>query len=75
MPFIEHQEGIDLGAVQMHDRQWTLGQVINAVIRAGLTITYFNEYPQPFWNQFEAIPADLLRRLPHTYTLMARKNG
>jgi SAM-dependent methyltransferase len=73
MPFIERAEGIDPAAVPMHDRQWTLGQVINAVIRAGLTITYFNEYPEPFWNQFEAIPEDLIRRLPHTYTLMAEK--
>jgi SAM-dependent methyltransferase len=73
MPFIQRIEGLDPASITMHDRQWTLAQVINAVIHAGLTITCLNEYPQPFWGQFPNIPEDLLSRLPHTYTLMARR--
>jgi SAM-dependent methyltransferase len=72
-PFIDDQEGIDPAGVRMHDRAWTLGQILNAVIQAGLRIEFFNEYPIPFWNQFENIPPKLLVRLPHTFTLMARK--
>jgi SAM-dependent methyltransferase len=72
-PFIERQEGIDPAGTTMHDRAWTLGQILNSLIRAGLRIEYFDEYPIPFWNQFPEIPPDLLRRLPHTFSVLARK--
>ena len=72
-PFIERQEEVLPGALSLHDRQWTLGQVINAVIRAGLRIEFFDEYPLPFWGQFPEIPEDILKRLPHTFTLLAQK--
>ncbi len=72
-PFIDRQEGIDPAAYHPHDRQWTLGQIINTVIGAGLRITFFQEYPHAFWNQFENIPEALLHRLPHTFSLMAVK--
>ena len=72
-PFIDRQKGIDPTIVQLHDHQWTLGQIINSVIRAGLRIEFFDEYSLPFWNQFPEIPPDLLGRLPHTFTLLAQK--
>ena len=53
--------------------QWTLGQIINSVIGAGLAIERFEEYPEPFWNQFPNMPAETLHRLPHTFSLLARK--
>jgi hypothetical protein len=54
-------------------RQWTLGQIINSIIGAGLIIEKLHEYPTPFWNQFPNIPAETLHRLPHTFALLARK--
>ncbi len=72
-PFVERQEDVDRTAVKLHDRAWTLGQIINSVIRAGLRIELFDEYPKPFWDQFPNIPPDVLRRLPHTFTLLAKK--
>lgn len=72
-PFIDRQEAIDAAAVRLHDRAWTLAQILNSVIRAGLRIERFDEYPLPFWDQFPEIPPDLLRRLPHSFTLLARK--
>jgi SAM-dependent methyltransferase len=72
-PFINNQEGVDPAAIRLHDRQWTLGQILNAVIRAGLRIEFFDEYPIPFWGQFPEIPEETLKRLPHTFTLLARK--
>lgn len=54
-------------------RQWTLAQIVNAVIGAGLTLESLHEYPEPFWNEFPCLPADTLRRLPHTFALIARK--
>jgi SAM-dependent methyltransferase len=74
-PFIDNQEEIDPTTIQAHDRQWTLGQIINSVIRAGLRIEFFDEYPLPFWNQFPEIPPELLKKLPHTFTLLARKEA
>ena len=72
-PFLDHQQEVEPASLHPHDRQWTLAQVINSVIRAGLRVEFFEEYPIPFWNQFPHIPDDLLRRLPHTFTLLARK--
>lgn len=74
-PFIDRQAGLDPSTYALHDRQWTLGQIINAVIGAGLRVTYFQEYPLLFWNQFENIPEDILRRLPHTFSLVAVKES
>lgn len=73
-PFIDRQEEVSPASIRLHDRQWTLGQIINTVIRAGFKIEYFNEYPQPFWNQFPEIPEETLNKLPHTFTLLAQKS-
>ncbi|BDI32378.1 methyltransferase [Capsulimonas corticalis] len=54
-------------------RQWTLGEVVNSVINAGLVLDQLHEYPEPFWDQFPHIPHDTLRRLPHTFALLAHK--
>jgi SAM-dependent methyltransferase len=73
-PFIARQEIVDPASITLHDRQWTLGQIINSVIHAGLRIEYFNEYPLAFWNQFPEIPPETLSKLPHTFSLLARKD-
>jgi len=65
-----HREGVK-SVPRSH--QWTLGQIINSVIGAGLSIEHFDEYPEPFWNQFPNMPAETLHRLPHTFSLLARK--
>ena len=54
-------------------RQWTLAQVVNSVISAGLVLDQLQEYPEPFWNQFPDIPSDILPKLPHTFALLAHK--
>jgi len=72
-PFIERQEEVASTSIHLHDHPWTLGQIINAVIRAGLRIEYFDEYPLPFWGQFPEIPEETLQKLPHTFTLLAKK--
>jgi SAM-dependent methyltransferase len=56
-----------------HYRQWTLGQIINRVIGAGLVIQRFDEFAEPFWGQFPHIPQETLCRLPHTFALLAHK--
>lgn len=54
--------------------QWTLAQVVNSLIGAGLKIEQLDEYPEPFWNEFPEMPVETLHRLPHAYSLLARKS-
>jgi SAM-dependent methyltransferase len=56
-----------------HERQWTLAQVVNAVIGAGLTVAKLGEHPEPYWEQFPNMPEDTRRRLPQTFSLLAQK--
>jgi SAM-dependent methyltransferase len=57
-----------------YERQWTLGQVVTAVADAGLRIVRLEEHPDPYWNQFPMLTEDLVRRLPQTFSLLARKD-
>lgn len=54
--------------------QWTLGQVVTALCAASLRIERLVEHADHFWPQFRAIPAAQLARLPHTYSLLARRS-
>jgi len=58
-----------------YERQWTLGQIVTAVIRAGLTLQSLQEHPDAFWVQFPHMPEDVQRRLPMTFSLLAVKNS
>jgi SAM-dependent methyltransferase len=51
-------------------RQWTIADVVNSLIRSGLTVERLEEYNTPFWPQ---LPQETLRCLPHSFALCARK--
>jgi SAM-dependent methyltransferase len=53
--------------------QWTLGEIVTAVADAGLAVERLEEHPEHFWPQLARIPDDELRRLPHTFSLLARR--
>lgn len=53
-------------------RQWTLGQVMNSLVAAGLRLEHFEEHPDVFWGEFPRLPQDLVHKLPHTYSLLMR---
>ena len=53
--------------------QWTLGEVVTSVARAGLRLEALQEHPGKYWAKFPAIPARVADRLPHTFSLLARK--
>lgn len=63
----------DAAAPQAVEHQWTLAQVITALINAGLSLHRFDEYPMHFWPEFDAIPAADHERLPHTFALLMKK--
>ena len=54
--------------------QWTLGQVITAIIAAGLEIRHVTEHPEPFWQPHGVTAAAWRGQLPNTYSLLARRN-
>jgi SAM-dependent methyltransferase len=57
-----------------YEHQWNLGQIVTAVAGAGLRIEWLAEHPDPYWEMFPKIPPDTLRRLPNTFSLLARKD-
>jgi hypothetical protein len=56
-----------------YERQWTVAQIINAIIGAGLTIEKIGEHPDPYWTMFPNMPEEGLKRLPQTFSVLARK--
>lgn len=51
--------------------QATLGEIVNAVISAGLCLRHLSEYPEPFWRMGGVDAAAWRGRLPHTFALLA----
>ena len=58
------------GAVEW---QATLGEIINAVIGAGLEVRHVAEYPEPFWRPDDVRAQAWQGRLPNSFALLARK--
>ena len=74
-PIFSHpiQEHPHKDQFHVHERQWTLGQVMNSLVAAGLLLERFEEHPDLFWNQFPNLRPELVGRLPHTFSLLMRK--
>jgi SAM-dependent methyltransferase len=53
------------------EQQWTLGEIVTAVVRAGLPVRHLAEYPEPFWKMGGVDAAAWRGRLPNTYSLLA----
>jgi SAM-dependent methyltransferase len=60
------------GAVEW---QWTLGEVVTAVVSAGMEIERLSEYPEPFWRAGGVSAAAWDGRLPNSFALLARRRG
>ena len=56
-----------------HERNWTLGQIMNALVAAGLRLERFEEHPDQYWEQFPNLPDEIASRLPHTFSLLMRR--
>jgi ubiquinone/menaquinone biosynthesis C-methylase UbiE len=67
------QEHANKDQLHVHERQWTLGEIMNSLIASGLCVERFEEYPDLFWNQFPRIPDEITGCLPHTFSLLMRK--
>jgi SAM-dependent methyltransferase len=58
------------GAVEW---QWNLGQIVTALIEAGLQIRHLGEHPDPFWRSGGVDAAAWNGQLPNTFSLLARR--
>lgn len=56
-----------------HERQWTLGQIMNGLVAAGLRLERFEEHPDHYWDQFPNLPPAVATCLPHTFSLLMRR--
>jgi hypothetical protein len=52
--------------------QWTLGQIVTAVVTAGMELLSLGEYPEPFWRPGGVSAAAWDGRLPNSFSLLAR---
>jgi SAM-dependent methyltransferase len=60
------------GAVEW---QWTLGEIINAVISAGLEVLHVAEHAEPFWRPQGVAAAAWRGQLPNCFSLLAQRRG
>lgn len=57
------------------EQQWTLGEIVNAVIAADMTITDLREYPDPFWKPVDSQGSPIWDgNLPNAFSMMATRN-
>ncbi|WP_328346742.1 class I SAM-dependent methyltransferase [Micromonospora sp. NBC_00421] len=60
------------GAVEW---QWNLGQVITALVAAGMEVLHVGEYAEPFWRAGGVTAAAWDGRLPNSFSLLARRRA
>jgi hypothetical protein len=54
--------------------QWTLADIVNSLVVAGLLIEHLGEHPEPFWRPVGGTDAAAWKgRLPNAFTLLARR--
>ncbi|HEX5199070.1 MAG TPA: class I SAM-dependent methyltransferase [Actinoplanes sp.] len=53
--------------------QWTLGQAVTAIVRAGFAIHCLEEYAEPFWRMGGIDAAAFQGRLPNSFALLAAR--
>lgn len=72
-PMLDRLDAGDGKRPRAREHQWTLGGVMNALVAVGLRLEHFEEHPDLYWGQFPNLPEDTARRLPHTFSLLMRK--
>lgn len=63
------------GRPRLRERHWRPGEVIGVLVREGFTLQHFSEHPVSFWGQFPNWPESVRRSLPHTYSILARRES
>jgi SAM-dependent methyltransferase len=58
---------------EKHERLWPLSAVVMSAIGAGLAVERLGEHREGYWERFPNLPPDQLRRIPQTFSLLARR--
>lgn len=56
-----------------YESAWTLADVFNALVDAGLVVEYLGEHPDPYWELFPNLKPEFRGRIPLTFSLKARR--
>jgi SAM-dependent methyltransferase len=56
-----------------HERLWTIADVFQALVKAGLTVEYLGEHPEEYWSAFPKLNDREKSKIPMTYSIIARK--
>lgn len=56
-----------------HERLWTLADVFQALVGAGLSVEYLGEHPEEYWLSFPKLSEEAKGKLPMTFSMIARK--
>ena len=56
-----------------YESQKTFSQILNPLLQAGLRLEKLEEHAETYWDQFENLPAEIIAKLPNTFSLLMRK--
>ena len=57
------------------ERLWNLAEIFQALVRAGLTVEHVGEHREPYWECFPNLKPGLARKIPMTFSMIARKTS
>jgi len=56
-------------------RAWTLGEILTAILRSGLTVERVAEHPTDWWNGHADVREEERGRIPLSFSVLARRDG
>ena len=56
-----------------YERVWPISEIITTLLNAGLKLLAFEEYPDPFWQEFPHLPDKEREKIPNTFCLLMSK--
>jgi SAM-dependent methyltransferase len=56
-------------------RAWTIGEVVTAIVRAGLRLEQLGEHPVDWWSGHGDVRAEERGRIPLSFSVVARREG
>jgi SAM-dependent methyltransferase len=60
---------------EKYQRAWPIAEVFGALHAAGLTVEHLGEHREGYWDRFAGLSPDVQRRIPLTFSMLARRPG
>lgn len=55
-----------------YERVWTISEVVDAIIGAGLIVEFLGEHSESYWDSFPNLTSEYVDRLPLAFSMLAR---